>query len=108
MMDEPLDYPKANKPVEVVDLNVENGIKWGAIAQGLIFFSVTSVAGIGAYFGDRVITGLDKMNDTLIEVREEISLLNTGVKVNSVRIDHQGADISKNADDIRYLYSIRK
>jgi len=136
-MTEPqLDHPKRELPAQVRDIIAENGIKWSAIIQGLIFFSITSFAGVVAYFGDRFITGQDAQSITLIEIREEISAVGStgkinsnGIKVLNKRVDRQDKrndrqdntiqqqddkilkiekNQSKVSDDINYFYSIIK
>ena len=105
----PKDYPE---PQQVRDYIAENGIKWGVVAQGLILAAIISVCGIGVSFGGRVIDGIEKINDTLTDVRKEISLLNTGVGINASRIDNldsvtgrHESEISENRKIIRTYLS---
>ncbi len=112
MNDSPADF---HKTTEVRDYVAENGIKWGVIAQGLVLFVITSGTMGGAYFADRLITSVDQMNKTLIEVRGELASLNTGVKVNETRLNNvvirnnqQDALIGENHKNIESLYRIVK
>lgn len=116
--------PKNNKREDDIpqfrDVRVENGIKWSLIAQSLVVLSVSITVMLGGYFGSRVLdtvddinlsvnTSMEKISETLIGIRREVSLISTGTSVNSTRIDSNVKDIDavrgmavKNSDDIKY------
>ena len=93
------------KATEVKDIITENGIKWNNVAQALIIATILGVGGIGISFGDRIIVGMDKLNDSLVDIRKEISMANTQGQVNDSRLNKHEKDISQNTQDIKQLYS---
>lgn len=87
-MNEPKDHEEKPEIPKVQDVVAEDRIKWGVIAQTLILLSITGFGGVVMAIGSTGIDWMEKINNTLIEVRDEISKNNTGVKVNSTRIDN--------------------
>ena len=93
-----------NEPAEVKDVVAENGIRWSIVAQGLILITVAGIGGIGINFGERIITGMEKLNTSLVDIRKEISLANTRGQINGTRLDRHEKDITQNTQDIKDLY----
>jgi cell division protein FtsL len=100
MKKEPKDYLEEKPLQKVQDVVAENRIKWGVIAQGLILMMISAIGLMSFTFSGNVIDGITKINETLIEVRKEISNLNTGVSVNTTRIDNHQVQITKLERDV--------
>ncbi len=123
-MSSPQDYEKESDIRQVQDVRAENGIekgnKWNIIAQSLVVLSFTTTVGLSGYFGSRMASsvdqvninmnhGMEKIGDTLIGIRKEVSVVSTGASVNSSRLnsvekkqDTFEVRITKNSNDINY------
>ncbi len=94
------------RPTQVEDHIAENRIKWGTIVQTLILASIIGTVSMGYSFANHlldespdfktgIIDGIEGINDTLKEIRKDMSDMNTGLKVNEVRLDNHEDRITR-------------
>ena len=99
----------SQKPTQVEDHIAENRIKWGTIVQTLILAAILGTVSMGYSFANHlmdesqdfktsIIDGIEGINNTLKEMRDDMSNLNTGFKINEVRLESHEQRISKLED----------
>ena len=102
--------PPKQKPTQVEDHIAENRIKWGTIVQTLILASIIGTVSMGYSFANHlldesqdfktgIIDGIEGINDTLKEIRKDMSDMNTGLKVNEVRLNNHEDRITRLEDE---------
>ena len=104
----PKDYPdkEQEKPTQVEDHIAEDRIKWGTIVQTLILASIIGTVSMGYAFANHlmdesqdfkkgIIDGIEGINNTLKDIRSDMSDMNTGLKVNNTRLDNHHDRISR-------------